>query len=106
MFGLIGWLGRIILIVLIIRLIVSMFSGGARRPTGSSSGARGPRGPVPNGGGDRPEKAVSKLVRDPQCGTYVAESTAIAARHGGVTLHFCSARCRDEYLASPRATAS
>jgi len=35
----------------------------------------------------------------------VAENTALAARHGGEVVHFCSERCRDEYLASPRATA-
>jgi YHS domain-containing protein len=101
MFALIGWIGRIILIMLIVRLVVSMFSGGRRRPV-SQPGPAGSRG----GRGAPSEKTIAKLVRDPQCGTYVAENTAIAARHGGEVLHFCSDRCRDEYLASPRATAS
>jgi YHS domain-containing protein len=102
MFGLIGWIGRVLLILLIVRLVVSMFS--PRRPAqtgGTDNNSRGGRG----GRGVSSEKAVAKLVRDPQCGTYVAENTAIAARHGGEVLHFCSERCRDEYLAAPRATA-
>src|SRR6187399_736863 len=103
MFGLIGWIGRILLILLIIRMVVSFFSGGTRKPAANapgpnpSRGGRGDRGPA--------EKAVAKLVRDPQCGTYVAETSAIAARHGGEVLHFCSEKCRDEFLAAPRATA-
>lgn len=101
MIGLIGWIGRIILILLIVRMIVSFFSGGTRKPATNAAGSRGARGDR----GGRSEKAVAKLVRDPQCGTYVAETGAIAASHGGSTLHFCSERCRDEYLASTRATA-
>lgn len=103
MFGLIGWIGRILLILLIIRLVVSFFSGGTRKQPsgpaapGGSRGGRADRGPS--------EKTVAKLVRDPQCGTYVAETSAIAARHGGEVLHFCSEKCRDEFLAAPRATA-
>jgi YHS domain-containing protein len=101
MFALIGWIGRILLILLIIRLVISMFSPRKPAPQSSSRGDRRDRG----GRGVPSEKTVAKLVRDPQCGTYVAENTAIAARHGGEVLHFCSERCRDEYLASPRATA-
>jgi YHS domain-containing protein len=101
MLGLIGWIGRIILILLIIRMVVSFFTG-ARKRTAAQNGAgassRGDRG-------GRSEKTVAKLVRDPQCGTYVAETSAIAARQGGETLHFCSEDCRDKYLAAPRATA-
>ena len=92
MLGLIGWIGRIILILLIIRMIVSFFTGAKKRTA------------APNSGG-RSEKTVATLVRDPQCGTYVAETSAVALSDGGATLHFCSERCRDEYVASPRATA-
>lgn len=101
MFALIGWIGRILLILLIIRMVVNLFSGGARKSAPNGSGAVGSRGDR----GARSEKAVAKLVRDPQCGTYVAETSAIAVSHGGAMVHFCSERCRDEYLATPRATA-
>jgi YHS domain-containing protein len=102
MFALIGWIGRVLLILLIVRLVISMFSTRKSVPAGgANNNSRGDRA----GRGVPSEKTVAKLVRDPQCGTYVAENTAIAARHGGEVVHFCSERCRDEYLASPRATA-
>jgi YHS domain-containing protein len=101
MFGLIGWIGRILLILLIVRMVLRMFSSGAGRTAPRAPGGNGSRGDR----GGHSEKSVAKLVRDPQCGTYVAENTAITASHAGQTLHFCSERCRDEYLASPRAAA-
>jgi YHS domain-containing protein len=100
MLGLIGWIGRIILILLIIRMIVSFFTGARKR-----TGAPGTGGAGRTGRTNGTEKLGAKLVRDPQCGTYVAETTAIAARHGSETLHFCSEKCRDEYVSTPRATA-
>ena len=98
MFAIIGWIGRILLILLIIRLIVSFFSGKKKRTSapGTSGAGRTSRGT---------EKIGPKLVRDPQCGTYVAETGAIAATHRGEVLHFCSEKCRDEYLSATRATA-
>jgi len=39
-----------------------------------------------------------RLVRDPVCGTHVAEELAIAARTGNEMVHFCSTECRDKYL--------
>jgi len=39
-----------------------------------------------------------RLVRDPVCGTHVAEELAIAARTGNEVVHFCSTECRDRYL--------
>jgi len=39
-----------------------------------------------------------RLVRDPVCGTHVAEELAISARTGNEVIHFCSAECRDRYL--------
>jgi len=101
MFAIIGWIGRVLLILFIVRLVISMFGGGKRTSVPGTGGTRA----TGSTGGTRGEKSVAKLVRDPQCGTYVAENTAIAARHGGETLHFCSERCRDEFLAAPRATA-
>jgi YHS domain-containing protein len=98
MFSIIGWIGRILLILLIIRLIVSFFTGAKKKRAAAPGGdTRGP-------GRARPEKLVAKLVRDPQCGTYVAETSAIAVRRGDETLHFCSEKCRDQYAAAPRAT--
>jgi YHS domain-containing protein len=39
-----------------------------------------------------------RLVRDPVCGTHVAEVLAIPLREGSELLYFCSKECRDKYL--------
>jgi YHS domain-containing protein len=100
---LIAWIGRVLLILFVVRLIVSLFRSGASRSTGASPNAGGAR---PSNRGGRKEKIGAKLVRDPQCGTYVSETSAIRASRHGETLHFCSERCRDQYLQSSRANAS
>jgi YHS domain-containing protein len=41
-----------------------------------------------------------RLVRDPVCGVHVAEARAIPLRSGAEIVHFCSAACRDKYVAS------
>jgi uncharacterized protein len=38
-----------------------------------------------------------ELRRDPVCGTYIPETTAIQLKVRGETLYFCSAACRDKY---------
>lgn len=42
--------------------------------------------------------ASRRLVRDPVCGTHVAESLALPVRQGNEVVHFCSAECRARYL--------
>jgi YHS domain-containing protein len=42
-------------------------------------------------------KSGVKLVRDPNCGTFVSPSKSPAIRIGGQTLHFCSDKCRREW---------
>ena len=47
-----------------------------------------------------PQKAIpGQTFKDPQCGMYVASSLAVSHQVGGKEHHFCSARCRDEFLA-------
>jgi YHS domain-containing protein len=43
------------------------------------------------------QPAGVKLVRDPNCGTFVAPPRAVATRLGGETLYFCSEKCRREW---------
>lgn len=43
------------------------------------------------------EGAARRLVRDPVCGTHVAEEVAIPLREDGQLVHFCSPACRDTY---------
>jgi len=39
-----------------------------------------------------------KMVKDPQCGTYVPQSEALSATRSGETYYFCSSECRDKFL--------
>jgi hypothetical protein len=48
------------------------------------------------------EAIARRLVRDPVCGTHVAEVLAIPFRDGSETVHFCSVHCRDQYAANIR----
>jgi YHS domain-containing protein len=48
------------------------------------------------------EAGTRRLVRDPVCGTHVAEEVAIPLQEGGKLLHFCSPACRDTYLGRER----
>ncbi len=76
------WLLRIVLVavllVLVVRAIMRLFSGivdGASiRQTPSAPGAR--------------------MVKDPVCGTYVVQAQALTAVRGGETAFFCSPACR------------
>jgi hypothetical protein len=43
-----------------------------------------------------------RLVRDPVCGTHVAELLSIPLREGSETVHFCSEQCREKYMAGLR----
>jgi hypothetical protein len=38
-----------------------------------------------------------ELVRDPNCGTYVAKASAITVGSGDNTKYYCSVKCRDEH---------
>ena len=50
--------------------------------------------------------AARRLVRDPVCGTHVAEVLAIPLREGGELVHFCSVACRDKYVRSAQRMAA
>ena len=43
------------------------------------------------------QPAGLKLVRDPNCGTFVSPPRAVATRLGGETVYFCSEKCRREW---------
>ena len=86
---------RFLIILLIIRIVVSWISGvrHSMRATTAGGGARFSGRPRPVG-----ERAGGTLVRDPNCGTYIPESRAIAAG----SLRFCSTACRDAYAGGNR----
>ena len=81
--------GVIILSLLrsVIEAIGKAFSGGgsstAADPRGSSAEPRG--------------TASQSLKKDPVCGTFVSEATAVQKTRGGETYYFCSTACRDKF---------
>lgn len=82
------WVFRILLLLLVIRFVVQLLSGGRRNQARRAPG----RGSMEQRGGE--------LVRDPNCGTYVPKARAIVAGAGDDARYFCSAKCRDEYTRS------
>lgn len=84
------WFLRAVVILLILRFVFRLLAGAAQ--------VGGPTRPTP---GRPAERAGGELVRDPQCGTYVPKTRAMAVARGGVTTYFCSAACRDAFEATP-----
>ena len=50
--------------------------------------------------------SAHRLVRDPVCGTHVAEEVSLPLQEGDVLLRFCSAACRDAYADGTRKMAA
>jgi hypothetical protein len=82
------WAFRIILILLIIRFLLNLFT---RRPAAQK------RRSAP-----APERIGGTLVRDPHCGTYIPQTNAIAVGRGTSAVYFCSSGCRDAWTAARR----
>ena len=76
-----GWIFRIILILIILRMLWRLIMGPMRRPRHERNG----------------KKPAVPLVRDPVCGTYLLPDRAIKTGSGDATLHFCSETCRARY---------
>lgn len=70
----------------VLRGLSQVLSGGQPAQTKQS-----PTGAVPLSG---------ELKKDPTCGTYISAATSVKQTVGGETYHFCSAECRDKYVAS------
>jgi Cu+-exporting ATPase len=58
--------------------------------------------PIVEVGADHEEVEAARPLVDPVCGMTVDPATAAAiATHDGVQVHFCSAGCRDTFVADP-----
>jgi YHS domain-containing protein len=55
-----------------------------------------------SGGEPRQVRGKGKLVRDPVCGTFVAETSALTLTAGGTTRYFCSEQCREDFRSRQR----
>jgi hypothetical protein len=81
---------ELLVILLVVRMVLRFLAGAV-------SGASGPKpAPKPNQPATR---EGGHLVRDPNCGTYVAEGRALRVGSGDNALYFCSETCRDAWAA-------
>ncbi len=62
------------------RIIISLFS--AKKPLSKHAGSR---------------DVGEETHRDPVCGVYVSEETAVIGRHDGQRHYFCSINCLEKY---------
>ena len=87
-----GWLIRLALFLIVLTLVRSLVArlfnpkGPQRRKRPSQPRARAKR------------TIEGHMVKDPQCGIYVATDLAVTARSKDQILHFCSEDCRDKFL--------
>ncbi len=88
------WISRFLYFLLFLvgfRLIVSLLT----RVLTSSKDVRARSG----AGSEQARKTIAgQMIKDPQCGMYVATDLAVAAKVNGQTLHFCSEECRDHFI--------
>lgn len=112
MIALIGWIGRFLLIMFVVRAVMSLLAPSTPRRSAPSGGGQRPRGPFPGNGPfpgaggpvpprqPPPERVGGQLVKCEQCGTYVPQASAIQALRNSTIQHFCSVKCRDEFAAA------
>jgi hypothetical protein len=87
---LIGWIIRILAILLVIRLVMRLVAGIIQ---GMSS-------PPAQGKVKKPStREGGHLVRDPHCGTYVPVARALRDGSGDKAVYFCSEECRRAWAA-------
>lgn len=87
----IGWLLRVLFFALLFRALWHVLIGVLRGLSAPSANARvgreAPRAP----------SVSTALVKDPVCGTYVAQAQALSLAVGGATHYFCSEDCRQSF---------
>lgn len=78
-----------LLLLLVVRAIIARLFGTRRKFSGKRSRGRWSRARATVRG---------RMVKDPQCGIYVATDLAIRTRAKDKDLYFCSEECRDKFL--------
>ena len=93
MFRLILWLISAVLLITFLRSVIGVI---ARGLSFMLNPQRAPR----RGASAGTVPLTGEIKRDPVCGTYISTSTSLKHGAGADTVHFCSAACRDKFLAS------
>ena len=77
--------------VIILTLLRSVVEAVGKAFAGATSSPSTPPAERPSG------QSPQSLKKDPVCGTFVSEATAMQKSKGGETYYFCSAECRDKF---------
>jgi YHS domain-containing protein len=83
------WAIRALVILLLLRFVLRLLASTFASPAAP---------PRRRAGGGAAERAGGRLVRDPQCGTYVPQDRALTLGSGAGVQYFCSATCRDAWV--------
>jgi YHS domain-containing protein len=78
----------------VLGLVAKLLMTWAVGPSSSAAARRDPSAPPAAPGG------ATSLHKDPVCGVYVSEATAVSCRDGNQTLWFCSTDCLNKYRMS------
>ena len=78
-----------LLLLLVVRALIARLFGTGRKA--SRKRAR-------SGFGKARATVRGRMVKDPQCGIYVATDLAVRVRRKNMDLYFCSEKCRDKFL--------
>lgn len=78
-----------LLLLLVVRALIARLFGTGRKASGKRSRGRWNRARATVRG---------QMVKDPQCGIYVATDLAVRTRTRDGNLYFCSDECRDKFL--------
>ena len=78
-----------LLLLFVVRALIARLFGSKRKVAGRWT----------RRGSSRDRTTVrGQMVKDPQCGIYVATDLAVRMRGKESNLYFCSEECRDEFL--------
>jgi len=100
------WLLVVSWSVALLRRVLAWMLRGAMPAQTDQDAAGSSAGPGAGADGAQGGLAARRLVRDPVCGTHVAEVLAIPLREGGELVHFCSVACRDKYVSGAKRMAA
>jgi len=95
-----SWVIRFFLFFLVFWIISNLVRSVLKRilgPLSTGNPSRSRMRPNPAG-----TAVTGKMVKDPQCGMYVAENLAVEAQVEGATVYFCSDKCHDDYISELR----
>jgi YHS domain-containing protein len=82
-----------VIILSLLRSVLDAIGKAFANVTSAQSSQSGPSPGAPRG------HAPETLKKDPVCGTFVSAATSVQKTKGGETYYFCSAACRDKFLA-------